>query len=65
MKMYTIVPSARCFHIMLQIVVKNPPGSGGRLWCITIHRRAINVVEIGDVGQSVFQRDGIERNGSR
>jgi hypothetical protein len=65
MKLYTIVPSVRCVHIVLQIVVKNPPGSGGRLWCITIHRRAINVVEIGDVGQSIFQREGIESKGGR
>src|ERR1700733_6777951 len=65
MTMYAIVPSTRCFHIVLQIVVKNPPRSAGRWWSITIHRRAVNVVEIGDVGQPIFQREGIERKSGR
>lgn len=60
---YRFVPSVRCVHIVLQIVIQNPPGPRGRMGRVSVHRRAIDVMKIGDISQSGFQRETVERKG--
>jgi hypothetical protein len=55
---YSIIPSIRCRHIVLQIAIEDPPGPGGRAGSIS-HWGTIYVMEIGDVGKLVPQGAGV------
>lgn len=58
---YGIIPSTRCWQVVLQFLAENPPGPRG--WCrIVTHWRTIDVMESCDVRKLVLQRAGVTSN---